>query len=158
MAKKYKCPYCNYIGISDKLISHIDKEHEDMIPEKYTAARLVYNIRNKREYGSCLMCHKTTEWNEQNQRYKPFCSDKCHDNYVKRFEKNMIKVHGKARLLDDIDQQQKMLANRHISGKYRFQDGGVLTYTGSYEHKTLEFFDKVLGVKSSELMVPGPTV
>ena len=158
MAKKYKCPYCNYIGISDKLIQHIDKDHEDMIPEKYTAARLVYNIRNKREYGSCLMCHKATEWNEQNQRYKPFCSNKCHDDYVKRFEKNMIKVHGKARLLDDIDQQQKMLANRHISGKYRFQDGGVLTYTGSYEHKTLEFFDKVLGVKSNELMVPGPTI
>ena len=64
MAKKYKCPYCNYIGISDKLIQHIDKDHEDMIPEKYTAARLVYNIRNKREYGSCLMCHKATEWNE----------------------------------------------------------------------------------------------
>lgn len=158
MAKKFKCPYCDYIEISDKLIRHIDKEHEDMIPEGFTAGRLVYNIRNKREFGSCLMCHKATEWNEQNQRYKPFCSKNCHDSYVKRFEKNMIRVHGKTRLLDDIDQQQKMLANRHISGKYRFSDGGVLTYTGSYEHKALEFFDKVLGVKSNELMAPGPTI
>lgn len=158
MAKKYSCPYCDYHDISDKLIRHISNKHEDMIPKGYTAARIVYNIRNKRDHGVCMICKKETEWNETNMRYKPFCSKTCHDKYVKRFESNMIRVRGKARILDDPEQQAKMLANRKISGSYRFTDGGVHTYTGSFEHKTLEFLDKVLGVKSNELMCPGPTL
>lgn len=157
--KQYRCPYCDFKGDTEKLIDHINDEHEEMIPEKYTATRLVYNIRNKKDHGTCLMCKKPTEWNEDKARYYSLCNDKkCHDEYVKRFEKNMIKVYDKPRLLDDMDQQEKMLANRKISGEYTFEDGGKHTYTGSFEHKALEFLDKVLHVKSKELMVPGPVL
>lgn len=158
MAKKYNCPYCDYRDESDKLIDHIDEEHQDLIPEGYTPSRIVYNIRNKREHGSCMMCKRPTEWNEDNLRYNPFCSKECHDRYVKRFEDNMTKKYHKKRLTDDPMQQEKMLANRKISGKYRFKDGGVKTYTGSFEKKTLEFLDNVLNVKSDELMIPGPVI
>lgn len=155
--KQYKCPYCDFRNETEKLIDHINDEHSELIPEHYTAARLVYNIRNKRDHGTCLMCKKPTEWNESKGRYYSLCDDKkCHDDYVKRFEKNMIRVYDKTRLLDDMEQQEKMLANRKISGTYKFQDGGVHTYTGSFEHKALEFLDKVMQVKSKELMVPGP--
>lgn len=157
-SKRYQCPYCEYKNFSDKLISHINDEHTDLIPEKFTAARLVYNIRNKREFGSCMICKKPTDWNESTGRYLPFCSESCHDKYVKRFEQNMIRVRGKARLLNDMNQQAKMLANRRISGKYKFTDGGIRTYTGSYERKALEFLDKVLGAKSIDIMSPGPSL
>lgn len=158
MGKKYNCPYCDYRNESDKLIRHIDSKHQDLIPEGYTPSRIVYNIRNKREHGSCMMCKKPTEWNESNCRYNPFCSKECHDKYVKRFEDNMQRTYHKKRLTDDPTQQEKMLANRRISGKYKFQDGGVKTYTGSFERKALEFLDKVMNVKSDELMMPGPVI
>ena len=158
MGRKYNCPFCDYKNISDKLISHIDTNHQDLIPEGYTPSRIVYNIRNKREYGSCMICKKPTEWNEDNCRYNPFCSKECHDKYVKRFEDNMQKKYHKKRLTDDPLQQEKMLANRRISGKYKFKDGGVKTYTGSFERKALEFLDKVMNVKSDELMIPGPII
>ena len=158
MAKKYRCPYCdNYKDESPKLIEHIEEEHSDLIPKGYSATRVVYNIRNKRDHGTCPICKKPTPWNEKNARYDVLCGRKsCHDKYVKRFEENMIRIYNKPRLLDDMEQQEKMLANRRISGAYKFQDGGVHTYTGSFELKALEFFDKVLEVKSNELMVPGP--
>lgn len=158
MAKKYRCPYCdNYKDESPKLIEHIEEEHPDLIPKGYSATRVVYNIRNKRDHGTCPICKKPTPWNEKNARYDVLCGRKsCHDKYVKRFEENMIRIYNKPRLLDDMEQQEKMLANRRISGAYKFQDGGVHTYTGSFELKALEFFDKVLEVKSNELMVPGP--
>ena len=158
MARKYKCPYCDFKDESPKLIRHIERKHEELIPEGYTPARLVYNIRNKREFGSCMICKKRTEWDESTGRYKPFCSQACHDKYVKRFEDNMIRVRGKARILDDPQQQEKMLANRKISGKYKFRDGGERTYTGSYEHKALEFLDKVMNADSKDIMTPGPTL
>ena len=55
------------------------------------------------------------------------------------YKKNMIRVKGTYNILNDPEQQQKMLANRKISGKYRYSDGTMFTYTGSYEKKLLEF-------------------
>ena len=156
--RKYKCPYCDYREESEKLIRHVAKKHEDLIPEGYTPTRVVYNVRNKREHGSCMMCKKETGWDEATGRYKPFCSQKCHEAYIKRFENNMLRVRGKMRLLDEPEQQEKMLANRRISGKYKFKDGGVHTYTGSYERKALEFLDLVMNVDSKDIMTPGPTL
>ena len=158
MGRKYNCPFCDYREESDKLIRHIDSKHQELVPEGYTPSRIVYNIRNKREFGSCMMCKKPTKWNESNCRYDPFCSKECHDKYVKRFEDNMQRTYHKKRLTDDPLQQEKMLANRRISGKYKFKDGGVKTYTGSFERKALEFLDQVMNVKSDELMVPGPVI
>jgi hypothetical protein len=53
---------------------------------------------------------------------------------------------GVKRISSTTEGQVKMLANRKISGEYKFQDGGKRTYTGSYEKKCLEFMDKVLGI------------
>ena len=65
----------------------------------------------------------------------------------------MIKVYGKETLLDDIDwQNDKMLANRKISGKYKWSDGTYKTYVGSYEKKFLEFADKVMNIDSKDIM------
>lgn len=157
--RKFKCPYCNYKGTRERLVSHVENNHKEMIPEGYTAARVVFNSINHKEVGHCVQCKvNETKWNEDTWRYERFCSDKCRDAYVKMAKERMIKKYGKTNLLDDEEQQKKMLANRRISGTYKFRDGGERTYCGSYEKKTLEFYDKVLNVPSKDIMTPGPTV
>lgn len=155
--KRYKCPYCEYTGYREDLVSHIDEEHQDMIPEGYTPSRVVFNLVNKKDHGTCVVCKAETEWNETACKYDRLCKKKsCREALRKQATENMVKVYGKPTLLDDAEHQEKMLANRSISGKYKFRDGGVRTYTGSYEKKTLEFFDKVLEVHSDDIMTPGP--
>lgn len=156
--RKYKCPYCETRLPKEKLITHIEKNHADMIGEDYTAARIVFNMINKKECGHCVQCKKETQWNEDTWRYERFCSEECSQEYSKIMKQRMIKTYGKEHLLNDPDQQIKMLKNRHISGTYKFKDGGRRDYCGSYEHKLLEFFDKVMNVQSKDIITPGPTI
>lgn len=164
-AKKYKtgrvfgCPYCNYSGTRENLVHHIEKNHEDMIPEGYTAARIVFNKINKKEYGTCMICGRETEWNEKRWKYNRICNrEECKAKIREQYISNMNKAGVPIDPTKDPEFQQKMLANRKISGNYKFTDGGVLSYTGNYEKRRLEFMDKVLGYKSWELMSPGPTI
>lgn len=159
MAKNYKCPYCEKRLIRKDLITHINKSHKDLIPENYTAARLVYNIANKTEYGRCRVCGKETQWSEKNGRYNVLCgSSKCKEYMREEYKKNMLRVKGTYNILNDPEQQKIMLANRSISGKYKFQDGGEHIFTGSYEKKCLEFMDIVMQISSDDIMSPGPTL
>lgn len=154
--KKYQCKYCDYRDIKSKLITHIETDHQDMLPKGFTPTRVVFNIVNKREVGSCKIDGKPTKWNEARFRYNPFCSDKCRDEYIKLAKERMINKYGKAHLLNDMEQQKIMLANRPISGSYKFSDGGIRSYCGSYERKCLEFLDKVMGFHSDEIITGGP--
>lgn len=165
-ARKYKCIFCNKALERTKLASHIDKHHDDMLCDEkgYTANRIVFDICNKKEpigagYGVCRICKKPTDWDEKSVRYKAYCSEKCKEQARKNYEKNMLRVYGKTTLLDDMEwQETKMLANRGISGKYRWSDGTYKTYVGSYERKFLEFCDNVLNINSEDLLTPGPTI
>lgn len=164
--RKYKCIFCNKTFERTKLATHIDKYHSDMLCDEkgYTANRIVFDICNKKEpigagYGICRICKNPTDWDEKSVRYKSYCSDKCKAQARKNYEKNMLRVYGKTTLLDDIEwQENKMLANRSISGKYKWSDGTYKTYVGSYEKKFLEFCDNVLNLDSSDLITPGPTI
>ena len=165
-ARKYKCIFCNKSFERAKLASHIDKYHNDMLCDEkgFTANRIVFDICNKKDpvgagYGVCRICKQPTEWDEETVRYKAYCSEKCKEQARKNYEKNMLRVYGKTTLLDDMEwQENKMLANRGISGKYRWSDGTYKTYVGSYERKFLEFCDNVLNIKSEDLLTPGPTI
>ena len=156
--RKYKCPYCNNRYERAKLVTHIDRVHPSMIPEGYTAARIVFNMINHKEVGHCVVCGKETAWNENTWRYERFCSEKCINEYKKTAKARMVKKYGKEHLLDDMEQQKKMLSNRRISGEYKWSDGEIREYVGSYERKLLEFLDKAMNYKSSEVITPGPTV
>lgn len=159
MARRYKCPYCDDKYERKDLIEHIDKKHEDLIPENFTSTRIVFNLINKRECGFCRVCNKETKWREDLGRYDILCENpKCKEELRRRYQENMIRVRGTDNILNDPEQQKKMLANRSISGKYKFTDGGVLTFTGSYEKKYLEFIDKVLEIPSKDILCPGPTL
>jgi len=156
--KKFKCPYCETRLDRENLISHIEDVHEDMIPEGYTATRIVFNLINKKENGNCVICRKITPWNEEIARYERFCSKKCKEKAAEIAKANMVKVYGKANLLGDVEHQQKMLANRSISGTYKFSTGGTVNYTGSYERNLLEFLDKVMGYRAIDIQSPGPVI
>ena len=160
--KKIKCPYCEKRYERKELCDHIDRKHDDLLPENYTGTRLVFDKvnNNTKGYGVCRICGRPTEWNEKIGRYNQLCGrESCKKAIHERYRKNMIKVYGEEySLLNDPEQQKKMLANRSISGEYRFQDGGKVGYTGSYEKKCLEFMDKVMEINSEDIMSPGPTM
>lgn len=158
MARKYKCPYCNERLERGKLVNHIDKKHEELLADGYSGARVVYDMINKTNgHGTCRVCKKSTEWNEKAGRYSVLCSNpKCKEVMREEYKKNMLRVRGTYNILNDPDQQIIMLQNRRISGQYKHSDGGVWTFTGSYEHKCLEFMDKAMQIPSKDLMTPGP--
>ena len=69
----------------------------------------------------------------------------------------MIGKYGKVYLTDDPEQQKKMLANRKISGKYRWSDdSGEIVYTGSYELDFLKLCDLVLNLNFTDISAPSP--
>jgi endogenous inhibitor of DNA gyrase (YacG/DUF329 family) len=156
--KKYKCPYCDNRLERQALIRHVENKHNELIPEGYTATRVVFNLINNKDHGNCVICGKQTEWNENICRYERFCSKACERAYVKQMKDRMKRIYGVDNLIYSTDQQKKMLANRRISGTYKFSDGVEHTYTGSYEKRCLEFLDKVMEYKGSDVVTPGPVI
>ena len=156
----YKCPYCTRRFTREDLVLHVQDEHEDMIPEGFTPFRLVFNYVNKKPlsyHGKCTECGGPTPWDENKGRYDRQCEKKaCKESYVKKFEENMMRTRGVTRISATEEGQKQMLANRKISGTYVMSDGSKKTYTGSYELKALEFMDKVMHIKSSDILCPGP--
>ena len=159
---RYKCPYCDKRFERRDLVAHVEQKHEDMIPENYTALRLVFNYVNKKplDYnGKCTECGGPTQWDENKGRYDRQCQKKaCKESYLRKFEQNMMRTKGVTRISATADGQEKMLANRKISGEYTFQDGTKKTYTGSYERKALEFMDKVMEMDPDDIVCPGPVL
>ncbi|MBR2248464.1 MAG: hypothetical protein IJ880_15860, partial [Bacilli bacterium] len=160
--KKFKCPFCKVHDTKEKLINHIEKKHQEMIPEGFTAARVLFHAIHKRPYnvkGSCVICKGETEWNEKTYKYNRLCNRReCKDKLRDSYKKNMIKVYGTYNILNDMDQQEKMLANRSISGVYKFRNGKLKQFVGSYEKKFLEFCDLMLNMDPDDIMMPGPTI
>ena len=159
MGKRYKCPYCDKRDERSNLITHVKRSHKELIPEGFSAERVVYNSVNKVSCGRCRVCGKETPWNQKAGRYDVLCGNpKCKEHMREEYKKNMLRVRGTYNILNDPEQQTKMLANRKISGSYKFSDGGELTYTGSYEKKCLEFMDVVMQIPSKDILSPGPTL
>lgn len=157
---KYKCPYCEKRLTREDLVRHVEDEHEDLIPEGFTPFRLVFNTVNKKPlsyHGKCTECGGPTNWDENKGRYDRQCQKPaCKASFIKNFENNMMRTKGVSRISATAEGQEKMLANRKISGKYKFQNGVEKTYTGSYELKALEFMDQVMNINPDDILCPGP--
>ncbi len=159
-SRKYKCPYCDFSATRGDLIEHVDKKHQDLIPENYSAARAIYDYINKKNYGICMICKKQVySWNDKINRYRNLCDNpKCKAKVRENALERHMKVYNKPTLLNDPEWQEKMLANRRISGTYVFSDGTKVVYTGKYERNALEFMDKVLEIPAKDIQAPGPTL
>lgn len=161
--KKYKCPYCEARVERSKLHIHIQNEHEDLIPEGYTALRVAFNAINNKTEGHCIICKGVTDWNEDKARYERLCNNPaCHEAYKKIVAERTRKIYGTDRLQTDPAYadyvQRRALEGRKMSGKYTFADGGVLSYMGTYEKRFLEFMDTVMHAKSEDILAPGPSI
>jgi hypothetical protein len=108
--------------------------------------------------GKSVISKKPTPWNEELGRYERFANDAERQEYRKIFLERMQKTYGKDTLLNDPDVQKKMLANRKISGIYKFRNGKEVTYTGDYERHFLEVMDTLLEWSPDDLFVPAPQV
>ncbi len=154
----YKCPEC---GMSYKTLSgwgeHMRRLHPETIPKGWSDARFFYYTLTGKSEGSCIQCHRPTEWNEATGKYSRYCNDpKCKQEYCKVAKQRMIDKYGKPHLLDDPEKQREMLKSKKISGEYKFSDGGKLPYVGSYERDFLMTCDVVLGLSSKDIIAPSP--
>lgn len=163
MSKKtFKCPFCSkkYV-LKDAIYDHMEKEHHDDLCG-LPACQVWFNWNNgypiTKATGRSVMSGKPTKFNVNSCRYERFADDEERKQYREYFRQNMIKAFGKDNLLNDIDHQKEMLADRGISGQYLWSDGKThTTYTGSYERKFLEFLDLYMGWDNPEdVMAPAP--
>ncbi len=159
MGKVIKCLYCDKIfNNPDDYVSHLEKKHHEMIPEDMTAYQYYYFLKTKKTHGNCIICKRETSWNTKTNKYNRFCGDpKCKNKYIEIFRNRMIGKYGKINLLNDPEQQRKMLAHRKISGVYYWSDNHkAMTYTGTYEKAFLEFLDLIMDYDYNDIIVPSP--
>ena len=156
--KVYKCPHC---GVKYKSLqtwgNHVSGTHPELIPSGWSYARYFYYIQTGKSHGACVVCKKDTVWNEATKKYERFCSDPaCKEKYREMFKSRMMSKYGKVHLLNDPEQQRKMLAGRKISGLYTFENGTQVGYVGSYEQHFLKMLDRFLKFDPNDLMMPSP--
>lgn len=156
--KYYKCPHCGMKYNSLQTWgNHVSSKHPSLIPEGWSYARYFYYIQTGKREGHCVECKNPTEWNEGSQKYARFCKNPaCKLAYRNRFKSRMIGTHGTVHLLNDPEQQRKMVAARKISGTYVFQTGAKVQYTGTYELDFVRMLDTFLHFNPTDLMMPSP--
>ena len=157
--KTTKCKFCDErFDDRDRYAAHLESKHPDMIPKGMTGDQFYYYLKTGKDSGHCIMCKKLTAWNPKTGKYARFCTNpKCKEAYVNEFRNRMIGVYGKTTLLNDPEQQRKMLAGRKISGVYTWRDGKTKTeYTGSYEREFLQFLDEIMEFDPNDVISPSP--
>lgn len=152
-----KCKFCGYkLKDVDMYARHIESKHKDMMIPDMDGYQFIYYLTTGKTHGNCIVCKKETTWNPVTHKYNRYCTDpNCKKKYRKMFENRMISTRGKVHLLDDPEMQRKMLANRKISGVYKWPDGSTTTYTGSYEKAFLWLLD-TLEWDPNDIMAPSP--
>lgn len=164
MAKIIKCPFCDKrYSLIDALYAHMERDHRESL-DGLPPQQVIFNYRNKyplnKEFGKSVISGKPTPFNMTTGRYERFANDNERNQYREYFRNNMIRKYGKDTILDEPEQQKTMLANRKISGVYKWSDGvHETTYTGSYEEKFLEFLDLSIGWDNpDDIMAPAPMI
>jgi len=167
--KIYKCMYCSHSVMVDKnkkgirspkylMGLHYENKHKDLLPQGMSGFRWFYYTLTKKDKGSCVICHNETEFNNVTMKYSRFCNNpQCKQKYKEERDKRMMGKYGKLYLLDDPEQQRKMMENRKIAGVYNWSDGkSKFPYLSSYEKDFFEFLDMNLRWPASDLMAPSP--
>lgn len=159
-----KCPICGTNKSNKKdLLEHIENKHKNEIPQSMSTAQYVYSLNHDgRAYGICRICGEPTPWNEKTGKPKQICVSKsCKERVAKEFEANLKSKLNMTRqdLMNNPDHQEQMLANRKISGTYKWSDGKhAFIYTGTYEKFALEWLDKIMDIDPDTVQTPGPKI
>ena len=143
--------------VADMEINYKDQLDKFGIP----AEQILFNVRNRyplgKTHGKSVLTGKPTNWNPEANRYERFANEAEREIYRQSFIDRMKKKYGKEHLLDDPNQQAKMISNRRISGEYVFKDGSKKGYVGKEERAFLEFMDEG-GWLSEDIHSPAPQV
>lgn len=155
-----KCLICNEkFKEKPDLYDHYEDEHSSEFKKGMTGAQMHFFKIHGRITGKCIVCGKPTTWNDSTNLPNRFCDNpKCREKYRQIFVDRMKKKYGKEHLLNDPEVQKKMLFSRKISGEYKWSDGAMKQYVGTYELDFLRFLDKFYGFKSSDVMTPAPQI
>ena len=160
--KRIHCKFCDaYFMTIEDYAAHLEKSHSDLLPKDMTPKQYAYFLITGRDRGVCMVCKGKTPWDEKTTKYKRLCTQKyCHDKYVEMFRERMTNKYGKTTLLNDPEQQKKMLANRKISGVYTWSRDPrfKIPYTGQYEKAFLSFLDYIMEMDADNIMSPSPHV
>lgn len=154
----FKCKICGktYTDLPG-MYSHIEKKHMELVPKNMSVPQYYYFMKTGKTNGNCVMCKQPTTWNKNTSKYNRFCTNPaCKEKYVAEFKKRMIAKYGKVHLLNDPAKQREMLANRKISGKYRWADGTETVYTGSFELDLLKLLDLFMEWDPVDISMPSP--
>lgn len=157
---KYRCPECkkDYNSLQT-WANHVQKQHPTLIPEGWTPARYFYYLQTGKTGNQCIICKKPTNWNEAAKKYERFCPNpKCKEKYREIFKNRMINKYGKTTLLNDPEQQRKMLERKKIHGVWEFTqtDHSMVGYNSSYEMDFLRMMDEFLRWNGNDIMAPSP--
>lgn len=155
--RNYKCLDCGQrFEKFDQLLKHAIHQHKNLIgdqdPYKY-----LYEKRNPGPY-ICTICHKRERsWNEKTHKYNRICDNsECIKKSREIFSKNMKRIYGTDNLAKDPEYQARIVANRHISGTYKFKDGNQIGYVGKYEEDFLKHCETKFEFDSTDICpVPG---
>lgn len=168
--KIYRCQHCNFnvtvnnkkskgpISAKHKMGQHYETIHKKLLPPDMTGYQWFYYLLTKKDHGSCVECHRETEFNETTMKYSRFCNNPvCKQKYKEERDNRMIKKYGKIYLLDDPEVQKKMQAGRRIAGIYNWSDNKTkVPYLSSYEADFFRYLDIELHWPASDLIAPSP--
>lgn len=163
--RKVRCPICEqktYFQDRNDLIAHIEKKHEESIPEGWEASRYENFLRTGKTAGVCRVCHKETGWNPKTKKYYQYCgSDPCRKALADIAAKNHEKKFGmsKSERLSNADVQRKMVYAKHTSGCYVTTDDQTgkehkIWYDSSYTKDFLNLCDVFLALDMGDISGP----
>ena len=150
-AKKDKiqtCPLCKKkFKNKEALVSHIGSKHKSQIPQGWSASRYENFLSTGKKEGTCVVCKKSTDWNESTWKYNRLCNNpKCKDDLAKKAKKNMVAKYGVPHLLDDAEMQRKMIYSKRTSGEYRWSTDEKHKYEFMYASNQEKSFLQMLYV------------
>lgn len=161
--RKVHCQLCDKVVVDKySLINHIASKHADQIPGGWSAARYECYLRTGKIEGKCIYCGEPTGFNEKTGKYFRICKNpKCREKASSIADRNMIGKYGKTTLLNDPNQQRKMVYSRKNSGTYVFTDDDGRTkykvmYDSSYGLDFLEMLDNFLNFSGQDILGPSP--
>lgn len=159
--RRFRCEECMSRFLTfQELYKHADKYHKDLIDiNGGDTYRWLYEQRNPGPY-ICTICHKNPRtWDDKKHKYSRICDNpECAKKSREIFSKNMKRIYGTDNLLNDPERQAEMLANRSISGKFKFPDNVEITYVGKYELDFLQYLVDKYNFNSTDIMDCPPSL
>ncbi|BDH16486.1 MAG: hypothetical protein [Bacteriophage sp.] len=139
------------------MYSYIEENYSNMLNDETPPSRLYFNLKYNKSEGKCVMTGKPTKWNPVTEKYERFADEKAKEAYREMFKKRMLTKYGKTHILDEPEQQKKMLSNRNISIDYTWSNGDITRVNSKLEKDFLSFVESTYNFNSQCFTEP-PTI